>query len=209
VDPRIVTFHAPRDPRAEQIRGVRTSILSFDPIPKSIAVTSGSPGEGKSLTAVNLAASLVEGGRRRVLLVDANLRFPELATLCGAEDGLGLSDLMGGVTGDPIPLIRPTGIPGVELLGAGQSLENPGSLLNPRGLSGVLGLVEDGYDFVIVDTPALDEYADAAVLAPEVDGTVLVCQVEGPPRNQAEKALDLLAAARARVLGVIATNCRT
>ncbi|MAG57456.1 MAG: hypothetical protein CMJ83_14285 [Planctomycetes bacterium] len=208
VDQRVVTYHEPRDGRAEQIRGIRTSLLSLDPAPNSVVITSGSPNEGKSLACVNLAAALVEGGRRRVLLVDANLRYPQLPDLCGGTSGLGLSDLMNGAISDPKDAIIPTGIPGVELLPAGESLDNPGSLLNPKALSGVLELVEDRFDFVIVDTPALDEYADAAVMAPEADGAILIVQVAGPPRAQAEKALDLLESARARVLGVVAMNCR-
>lgn len=207
VDPRVVCFHSPRDPRAEQMRGVRTSLLTMDTAPKSVAITSGSPGEGKSLACANLAASLVEGGSRRVLLVDANLRHPELHEIVAARVGPGLSDLMGGTSSDPSALVQETGIPGVDILCAGESLENPGSLLNPKALAGVLGLLEGSYDFVVVDTPALDEYADAAVMAPEVDGAILVCAVEGPPRAAAEKALDLLESARTRVLGVLATNC--
>ena len=208
VDQRVISYHGPRDPRAEQMRGIRTTLLTMDSQPKSVAITSGSSDEGKSLACVNLAASLVEGGSRRVLLVDANLRHPQLCEIVVARDGAGLSDLMGGGVADPRPLIQQTGIPNVDLLPAGQLLDNPGSLLNPKALAGVLGMVEDDYDFVIVDTPALDEYADAAVMAPEVDGAILVCQVEGPPRSAAEKALDLLESARARVLGLMATNCR-
>lgn len=208
VDDRVICYHSPRDPRSEQMRGIRTTLLTMDSQPKSVAITSGSPDEGKSLACVNLASSLVEGGTRRVLLVDANLRYPQLVGILGALDAAGLSDLMHGVVSDPKSLIQETGIPNVDLLTAGQSLDNPGSLLNPKALAGVLGLVEDDYDFVIVDTPALDEYADAAVMAPEVDGAILVCQVEGPPRSAAEKALDLLESARARILGLMATNCR-
>lgn len=207
VDPRVVCFHSPRDARAEQMRGVRTSLLTMDIAPKSVAVTSGSPDEGKSLACCNLAASLVEGGSRRVLLVDANLRHPELHEIVGVRPGSGLSDLMGGAATDPASLVQETRIPGVDILCAGESLENPGSLLNPKALAGVLGLLEGDYDFVVVDTPALDEYADAAVMAPEVDGAILVCAVEGPPRAAAEKALDLLESARTRILGILATNC--
>ncbi|NRA96621.1 MAG: CpsD/CapB family tyrosine-protein kinase [Planctomycetes bacterium] len=208
VDERVISYHGPQDPRSEQMRGIRTTLLTMDSQPKTIAITSGSREEGKSLACANLAASLVEGGLRRVLLVDANLRHPQLCEIVAARDDAGLSDLMAGGASDPRALIQQTGMANVDLLPAGRSLENPGSLLNPKALAGVLGLVEDDYDFVIVDTPALDEYADAAVMAPEVDGAILVCQVEGPPRSASQKALDLLDSARARVLGLVATNCR-
>ncbi len=190
------------------MRGLRTTLLTMEQQPKSMAITSGASREGKSLACANLAASLVEGGSRRVLLVDANLRYPELDELVGAARTAGLSDLMGGSVSDVHSVVQPTLIPNVDLICAGTSLDNPGSLLNPKALAGVLGVVEDDYDAVIVDTPALDEYADAAVMAPEVDGAILVCQVEGPARNLAETALDLLESARARVLGIMATNCR-
>lgn len=208
VDPRIVTFHSPLDPRTEQFRSIRASLLSLRPSPRSILITSGSPGEGKSAAAVNLAVTLVEGGTRRVLLIDGNLRNPELDTLVGARPGPGLSDILDGRSEDLAQMIQSTPIPGVDLLPCGTVLDNPGGLLQPRAFSGVLGLVEDRYHFIIVDASSLDEVADAAVLAPEVDGVILAVALEGAARNVAERALEQLDTARARVLGAIAMNCR-
>jgi capsular exopolysaccharide synthesis family protein len=208
VDPRIITFHKPRDPRSEAFRSIRASLLTMDAAPKSILITSGSREEGKSLAASNLAASMVENGNRRVLLIDANLRNPELDVLLAARSGPGLSDLLDGRADDLASLIEPTGIPNVDLLSCGTVLDNPGALLQPMSFSGVLWMLERDYDLIIVDSPALEDVADAAVLAPEVDGVVLVVAVEGPSRSGSERAIELLEAARARILGAIAMNCR-
>lgn len=208
VDPRVVAFHAPNDPRAEQFRTIRTGLLGIEPLPRTVMVASGSPREGKSLAVANLAASLVEGGRRRVLIVDANFRNPAQDQILAARTGRGLSDILADPATDPGNCIVGTAIPGVDLLAAGTQLGNPGALLLPRAVADVLAVVEPAYDFVLVDVPSLEEYADASVVAGDVDGVLLVLQIDGPPRRAAERAVEILESARARVLGAIATNCR-
>jgi capsular exopolysaccharide synthesis family protein len=208
VDSRVVAFHRPRDPRTEQFRNIRAALLALDPVPRSLLVTSGCPAEGKSIAAANLAATMAEAGARRVLVIDANLRHPEMDALLAARTGAGLSDILDGRVEDLRSSIQTTPIAGVDLLSCGTVLENPGGLLQPRRFSGVVGILEETYDFIIVDSPSLEEFADAAVLAPEVDGVILAVKLAGPSRANAERALEVLDSARARVLGTIATNCR-
>ena len=208
VDMRVVCFHAPNDPRAEQFRNIRTALLGLEPLPRTIMITSGQPGEGKSLATANLAASLVEGGRRRVLVVDANFRKPSQHLILAARNREGLSDTLADPSLEPATLVVGTAIPGVDLMSAGTQLSNPGALLAPVAVAGVLSTLEAAYDFVFVDVPAMNEFADASVVAGDVDGVMLVLQMQGPPRRSAEKAIQALEASRARILGGIVTNCR-
>ncbi|HMS18614.1 MAG TPA: CpsD/CapB family tyrosine-protein kinase, partial [Planctomycetota bacterium] len=206
VDQRVITFHKPNDPRAEQFRTIRTALLGLEPLPRTIMITSGSPKEGKSIATANLAASLVEGGRRRVLVVDANFRNPKQTEILAARSRGGLSDVLAGTIQDPRTVVVGTAIPGVDLLPAGADTTNPGALILPKAVAEVLAVLEPSYDFIFVDVPSLEEYADASVISGDVDGVLLVLQIQGPPRRAAEKAVEVLQAARARVLGVIATN---
>jgi capsular exopolysaccharide synthesis family protein len=171
-------------------------------------ITSGSPREGKSLATANLAASLVEGGRRRVLIVDANFRNPRQHEILAARSRGGLSEVLSGAIPDARTVVVGTAIQGVDLLPAGNDTHNPGSLILPKAVQEVLAVLEPSYDFIFVDVPSLDEFADASVVSGDVDGVLLVLQLQGPPRRAAERAVETLQAARARVLGVIATNSR-
>ena len=209
LDERVILIHHPRDPRSEQIRSMRANLLTLEVVPRSILLTSGSPNEGKTLLVVNLAAALAEGGSHQVLIVDGNLRNPGIAELVGGRSAPGLVDLLRGHVVDPFDVVQdiPT-IPGVSLIPAGELPESPGGLLVPAALRRVLERVSDRYAFILVDSPAMDHYADAAVMAPETDGVLIVVQLEGPARHAAERALDTLAAARAPVLGTIVTRSR-
>ncbi len=207
LDPRLVVVHQPRDRQTEQFRAVRASLLALDPVPRSILVTAGSRKEAKDIALANLALCLVEGGSRRVLIIDADLRAPELHRILGTSVGPGLSELLANRSDQLSASIHRTGSASVDLLPAGELLDNPGSLILPRVFSGVLGLLEGQYDFIIVSAPPLEKVADAAVLAPEVDGVVLVVEMGEASRSQTERAVEVLDQARARLLGAIALNC--
>jgi capsular exopolysaccharide synthesis family protein len=209
LDERVILVHQPRDPRSEQIRSLRANLLTLERVPRSILLTSGSPNEGKTLLVVNLAAALAEGGSHEVLLVDGNLRNPGVAELVGGRPAPGLVDLLRGTVVDPFEVIQEIpAISGVSLMAAGELPDSPGGLLVPAALRRVLDRVSDRFSFVIVDSPAMDHYADAAVMAPETDGVLIVVQLEGPARNAAERALDTLSAARSPILGTIVTRSR-
>jgi protein-tyrosine kinase len=207
VDGRLVVVTRPRDPQTEQIRAVRASLLALDPVPRSMLLTAGSPGEAKSVAIANLAACLVEGGRRRCLIIDADLRRPFQHVLLRAKSHPGLSEVLAGRAEEVSECVHATPVAGVDLMPAGSILDNPGSLILPRTFSGVLGLLEGRYDFILVDAPALEGVADAAVLAPEVDGVVVVVEMGEASRARTERAVEVLDQARARLLGAIALNC--
>lgn len=208
LDERLVCVHDPRDPRAEKFRSLRANLMSLSPAPRSILVASGARGEGKSLVAANLATTLAEEGRMRVLLVDANLREPELPELFGTRSAPGLSACLLGAVESPADLVLPTGVMGVELLPPGELPPNPGALWVGHALKKVLSRIPEDYDFVVVDTPCLEAYADASVMGPDVDGVLMVVRIQGAPKEKTERGLDALEAGRARLLGAFATDAR-
>jgi capsular exopolysaccharide synthesis family protein len=203
VDERLIVFHKPSDERAENLRKVRANLLSFDPRPRTIMVTSGAPREGKSVLAANLALTLHEMGEREVLLVDANLRHPELAQLLGTRPSPGLCEVLdsGGALLDSA--IVSTGIPGLKLLPAGAGGVSAARQLQPDVLKVVLDRLADRFAFVIVDTPATCDYADAVLMSNDVDGVLVVVKVGGGRRKATRTALDALEGSKARLLGTV------
>jgi protein-tyrosine kinase len=203
VDERLIVFHAPSDERAEELRKLRANLLSFDPRPRTIMVTSGAPREGKSVLAANLALTLHEMEEREVLLVDANLRYPELAGLFGARPSPGLAEV---IESDGVSLdaaIVPTGIPGLKLLPAGAGGVASARQLQPDVLKRILDKLRDRFAFVIVDTPATCDYADAVLMSNDVDGVLVVVKVGGGRRKATRTAVDALEGSKARLLGTV------
>src|SRR6185436_16266 len=141
-------------------RKIRANLLSLDPRPRTILVTSGAPDEGKSLTAANLALTLLEMGEREVLLVDANFRYPELAGLLAAPSSPGLSDVIGSANGVIAEAVVKTAIPGLFLLPAGGGGISAARQLKPDALKRLLDGLKDRFAFIIVDSPAACDYAD-------------------------------------------------
>jgi non-specific protein-tyrosine kinase len=197
----------PRSPAAEAYRSLAAN-LQFayaDRQLQIIGVTSPAAGEGKSTTVANLAVALAEGGRR-VIVVDADLRRPSLHTLFGLDRQEGLSNLL---LGDQtsIPL-QDTAAPGVRLLASGPTPTNPLEVLASRRFDQMLALARAQADFVLVDTAPAGALADAAVLAPRLEGMLLVVSAGRTKRDLARRAREQLERVNANLLGVVLTDVR-
>ncbi len=166
---------------------------------KSLVVTSAAPGDGKSHVAINLALTLSHSYKRRVLLVDADLRRPTLHTLFQVAGSPGLSDALKG-QGDDLPAgvrIAET----LTLLPAGGPDPNPIGDLSSGRMARLTKAAAAQYDWVIVDAPPAGGLADARIVAETVDGVLLVV------RAGVTQFPDLEACAQAlgpeRILGVV------
>jgi non-specific protein-tyrosine kinase len=197
----------PTSPAAEAYRSLAAN-LQFtyaDRQIQTIGITSAAAGEGKSTTVANLAVALAEGGRR-VLVIDADLRKPGLHTLFGVERQDGLSTVLLGEQ-MPLPLVE-TAANGVRLLVAGPSPPNPLEALASRRFDHVLAQARAQADFVLVDTAPAGALADAAVLAPRLEGILLVVSAGRTKRDLARRARDQLERVHANLLGVVLTDVR-
>jgi capsular exopolysaccharide synthesis family protein len=202
-DERLIVHHAPSDKRAERFRKIRANLLSLDPRPTTIMLTSGAPNEGKSVTAANLALSLHEMGESDILLVDANLRHPELAGLLGVGSGPGLGEVISTDGMNVESVIAKTRIPGLYLLPAGAGGVAAARQLQPDVLKHVIDCVRSRFGFVIVDTPAISDYADAVLMSNDVDGVLLVVKIGRGRRSATTTAVEALEASKARLLGTV------
>ncbi|HEY0581976.1 MAG TPA: CpsD/CapB family tyrosine-protein kinase, partial [Chloroflexota bacterium] len=164
----------PHSPAAEAYRSLAAN-LQFayaDRQLQTVGITSPSSGEGKSTTAANLAIALAEGGRR-VIVIDADLRRPTMHTLFGISQQDGLTNVLLGDQQPQLPL-QDTAAPGVRVLVSGPSPTNPLEVLASRRLDQILSQARSQADFVLVDTAPAGALADVAVLAPRLEGMLLV-----------------------------------
>lgn len=179
-DPHLVAFQNPGSPAAEAYRGLRTSItlLELEHTPKVMVATSAMPGEGKSVSASNLAVALAQQGTR-TLLIDADLRQSGLHRLFGIARQPGLTDLLL----DQVPFeevvrevaVSQHGVP-LHVLPAGAAKPHPSELLGSVPMQELLVRLREQYEMVILDAPPLQLVTDAAVLGTFADSTLLIAR---------------------------------
>nr|WP_240895179.1 polysaccharide biosynthesis tyrosine autokinase [Kineococcus siccus] len=195
-------------PEAESYRRLRSNVqfLDLEGATQSVVVTSSTQGEGKTTTAINLAVAMADTDVR-VLLVDADLRQPTVAQVLGLEPGVGLATLLGG-RASLDEVLQPWGTQRMDVIAAGEIPPNPNELLGSRRMADLLAATRERYDVVVIDSPPLLPVSDAAVLAAQVDGALLV--VSGrTPRKHVAHSIQSLHLARARLMGVVLNRVRS
>lgn len=203
---KVLTFTARDDsnsPVAEATRELRTNLrfIDIDNPPRAIVVTSPVPGDGKSTIAANLAVSIAASGEN-VVLLDADLRRPMVASLFDLPEGAGLTDVLTdrAELADVAHIVGATA--NLVVIGAGRIPPNPSEVLGSVKMRELIeSLATDA--FVIIDSPPLLPVTDAAVLATNADGAIVVVSAGKTTFDMLHKALGNLEKARARSLGVV------
>ena len=171
---------------------------------KLVMVTSARPGEGKSLTAANLAITLSESYQRRVLLMDGDLRRPCLHEIFGVPNTAGLSDGLSRVSESGLPAVEIS--PRLFVLTSGRPVSDPTRALTSEDMRRVLDDARALYDWTIVDTPPVGLLTDAKLLAGMVDAVILVVEAETTPYPDLLRAADTIG--RDRLMGVVLNRLR-
>lgn len=189
---------------AEAYRRLRTNVgfvgLGGERRP-SMVMTSAMPGEGKTQTVINLGRVLAQAGES-VLLVDADLRRPQMASRMSLDGEFGLTDVLTGrgALQDMVIDVVPGSL---AVLPAGTVPPNPSELLGSEAMSHLLATVERQYDHVLFDSPPLLPVTDAVVLAGQTAGVIMVVRSGRMKRPEFESAVGLLGTASVSLLGVV------
>jgi capsular exopolysaccharide synthesis family protein len=169
---------------------------------RALMVSSAESTEGKSLTAINLAITFAQAGRR-VVLLDADLRQPRIHTLLRLPNHDGLTNLLRMDNVEVADLRVKTKVENLQVLPSGQIPLDPAALLSSDRMRELMVGLRAGADLVVVDTPSLEVADDALILSALTDGAVLVVDVARGKAAALRKACDALGSVGARVLGTV------
>jgi capsular exopolysaccharide synthesis family protein len=193
-----------RSPAAEAYRHLRASLLYGTPgsSPRKILVTSGSPFEGKTTTAINTAVTLAQNGAQ-VLLIDCDLRRPQVHNHFELPNSEGLTTYLSGQR-DIDSLIQSSELcPNLKLLTAGPTIANPADFLGSTEMRALLKSLDERYDHVVIDSSPASAFADASIISTEVDAVVLVVHSELSSRSVVRRVKERLQAVGASIHGVV------
>lgn len=205
-DTRLVPLFHPFDPATESYRHLLTRLIrgEGEGIPKRIMFTSANPGEGKTTTLANLAVTAAQL-RKRVLVIDADLRRPTLHKLFNIAPSPGLSDYIRG-SHKFNEVVRVEVLENLDVICCGSQVENSARILTSWRLNEFLEKLAPAYDLFLFDTPPLLAVTDPALLCSSMDLSLIVVSGEGTRIDQLERADDTLKAAGARATGVVFNN---
>jgi len=188
----------------ESISNLRTTFLSVieESQAKSFLIVSSLQGEGKTMLSSNLATSLAQSGKK-VILVDCDMRVPGIHKIFGLQnnDG-GLSDyLLGSITLKKT--IKPTNYDNLHAITAGPVTKKPALLLDSSRMKTLISKLSEDYEYIFLDTPAILAVADSSVLAPLVDGVLMVTRLAVTRKEKLAAAIEQMTFVKARFIGLV------
>lgn len=199
----LVAAYQPFSPQVESLRALRSQLMLrwFDDKRRALTLTAANPGDGTSYIAANLGIVFSQLGER-TLLIDANLRTPQLHTFFNLDNKLGLSDVLA----ERATLSAVTRIAqflDLSVLTAGTQPPNPSELLSRNNLKDLLSLMARHYDVILIDTPPAGQAADFLTVSAHVGGALITVRKNRTRLNEAAAMRDMLSAAGAAVVGAV------
>jgi len=205
-DTHLVSFYRPMAPISESYRHLRTNLqfLQMDKPTRCIIITSTNPSEGKTTTVCNLAIVFAQD-EKKVLLVNADLRRPMIHDIFGLNNDKGLANFL---TGDAKleEIIHRQVLQNLDVITSGVIPDNPSEILGSNAMREFIKLVKKNYDIILFDTPPLLAVTDAAVLARETDGVVIVASAGSTQVNALKPVTQYLNSVGTKILGVVLNN---
>ncbi len=202
VEPRLVSITNPDSSYCEEYRSLRTHVLHKSQKQKlqSIVVASVNQGEGKSITALNLAWLLAQTDGVKALIIDSDLRRPSLAEYIGIETDKGLSHVLAGNATliESIVRLEPSGL---HILPGGDARKDVAELISGPRFKEILREAREMFDYIIIDAPPLGIFTDATVLINHADGAMLVVRANKTTYSMIDRSLEPIP--KERFLGVV------
>ena len=208
VAPELISLHQPQNPACEAYRSIRTSIFfrAQETGAKIIQMTSPTPGDGKSTTIANLAASMAQSGRK-VLVIDADLRKPRQHKYFGVDNDYGLTSVVYGQM-EPEEAVRVIQPEYLSVVTCGPIPPNPSELLTSARFEAIIGVYREQYDFILIDTPPLLAVTDPAIVCRFVDLVYMVMRITNGVRSNSSRAKELIDSMGVELSGVIINGLR-
>ncbi|MCI0663722.1 MAG: CpsD/CapB family tyrosine-protein kinase [Acidobacteria bacterium] len=200
--PRLILVTEPHAQECEQYRTLRTQLFHATEKNRTqvVVVTSALAGEGKTSTVLNLALAIAQSKEKRILLIDGDLRRPNVASFLGLQPKTGLGEILRGEHEVLSSIFCLEGID-LYLLPVCQEANNPTELLSSERFGETIALLREYFDFILFDSPPVMPFADSRLLANHADAVILVVRAGMAPYETVEKAIDALP--RERILGVV------
>lgn len=200
----MLPFDGSDDQAAEQYRIIRTKIQHCPSQPRIVLVSSAMPGDGKTITSINLAAALSLQEDLRVLLLDCDFRRSSATKLLGLSATPGLGEILRSEASLKSSLVRVAQFPNLYILPPGVALPGNAELLPTARWRSLLDILRSEFRFVIIDAPPIGAVAEYELLQMACDGVVLVVRQDHTDRQLWRRALETVP--KAKQLGVI-VNC--
>lgn len=196
----------PKSALSESYFSVQTSLAlaTEHGFPRTLVITSSRPSEGKSLTSFGVAKTLAVSGRR-VVLVDADMRSPSVHHMVGCAAAPGLSNLLAGAIA-PTAAVQATSIDNLSAIAAGPQPPSAAELLSGNRLAALLAELSEHFDHVIVDAPPVMGFADAPLVASQVEGVAFVIEAHGTGKSTARAAIARLRGTGSLMFGAIVSK---
>lgn len=193
----------PRSPVAECIRTLTTTLQFLLKSDKShvLLITSAQPLEGKTMTSINIAITLALSGKR-VALLEADMRRPTIYKALKIQEEKGLSAIAGG-TANLKEVLKPTEVPGLQLIPCGTIPKNPAELFQTEGFVKLLDNLKSQFDAIIIDSPPVTAVTDALIIAQHVHGVIVIARASKTPLPSLIRTRELLEGVNAPILGVV------
>ena len=200
-------YHNPRTPLSDSIKNIHTSIYfsHLEHPAQKIMITSAAPGEGKSTISVSMATILTNKGDRRVIIVDCDLRRPNIHNLLGNRDNsVGLSNHILDSSIDLAHVIRAHQIKGLYYITSGPIVDDPVTMLASDRMSGLVEQLSEEFDYVVLDAPPTLGFPDASIVSSYSDGVIFVVKHASSSKHEVDEALNTLRSTNGtRILGVV------
>jgi capsular exopolysaccharide synthesis family protein len=199
----LCAYHRPRSTESEAYRALRTALYFSTAAEQHrvIQITSPRTSDGKTTLLANVAVSMAQSGKR-VLLIDAEMRKPEMHRLFGISGSVGLASIIAKEI-DIQDAVQETGITNLWLLPCGPIPPDPAELLSSPRFSELISVVREQYDYVLIDTPPVLSVTDPCVVAARVDGVIMTLRIANNSRQDAQRATTILDTMGVNVLGVV------
>lgn len=194
-------------PESVEFRRIYAKLRNLKPLhpAKTIMITSSISGEGKSTISTLLAITCARYNTGTTLLIDGDLRRPNIHKIIGVEKENGFAEMLQGET-TPLETIKNTNMENLKIITGGLLNERPTKILKSSRIVSIFTELQSNFEIIILDTPPVIPISDSLILSVIADITLLIIKAGKTPKEVAKRAIDLLKDAKVNTIGILVNN---